>query len=161
MGDKTTTYTVRVDRYTDEDGRTFLEEHWTLPGKIHAGSDFPTDIVRHELTGEIYSLTYKDEEGQEHRDDGPAEIVYGEDLISLTWFKHGVCHNESGPAELEQDTETGVYTCESYRINDELHRDKLPALVRRDAKTGDVTEELFFENGKKVPRPLMSHLTPL
>ena len=40
------------------------------------------------------------ENGQEHRDDGPAEIYYDDngEYIGETWYKKGQLHRDDGPA---------------------------------------------------------------
>jgi hypothetical protein len=64
------------------------------------------------------NIRYRDENGNLHRDDGPAVIYWdGEQR----WYKHGIRHREDGPQAIFPGRGSAWYQ------NDKLHRDDGPA----------------------------------
>ena len=79
--------------------------------------------------------SYKDLNGQYHRDGGPA-IIFVDG--TLEWWKHGDLHREDGPAKEFPDG-----TLEWW-INGKLHRDDGPAAINYE---GELVSE-WYQNGK-------------
>ena len=68
-------------------------------------------------------ISWKNESGQWHRDDGPALI---EADGSQRWYQHGKLHRDDGPARIRPDG-----TQEWYQHGDR-HREDGPAVIRSD-----------------------------
>jgi hypothetical protein len=91
---------------------------------------------------------WKNENGQYHRDDGPA-VIYPSG--TKAWYKNGQLHRDDGHAVIFRDGTKHWY------INDQLHRNDGPALIRPDG-----TQEWYIKGKaysfkewiKKVPNKL-------
>jgi hypothetical protein len=103
----------------------------------------------YELTREI---SYKNEKGELHREDGPALIKYHKFNNTITkevFYKNGLRHREDGPALIKYFTEIAgdVIKEEYYYKNDLIHREDGPAFIsyNYDSK---VTTEQYLQNDK-------------
>jgi hypothetical protein len=64
-----------------------------------------------------------------------------------------VLHREDGPASIERDAATGNVIREGWYNNNVLERESGPAVIRRDATTGRVTYSVWYKNGEKIAPP--------
>ncbi len=100
----------------------------------------PAYQVLCQLTGEVppcclrESISWKDEGGRPHRDDGPAII---EADGTRKWYQHGKLHRDGEPAVIRAN---GV---SEWRQYGELHRDGGPAM------TGPDGMQVWYQNGKR------------
>ncbi len=91
------------------------------------------------------SVYWRDEDGQPHRDDGPAMIT---PIGGLFWYQHGKRHREDGPAEIW----TGGSM--SWRQHGKLHRDDGPAVIESNGRWAWYQHgELHRDDGPAVTWP--------
>ncbi len=90
-----------------------------------------TSHVLYQLAGETPPcclaeiIVWSDDDGQWHRDDGPA-ILWPDG--TQDWYRHGKIHREDGPAVIRADG-TRIWW-----QNGERHRDNGPAVIRADGR---------------------------
>ena len=77
---------------------------------------------------------FYDENGELHRDDGPAVI---NDNGSQAWYKHGKLHRIGGPATIHANGDEGWF------VDGKLHRLDGPA-------SDWITRKLWFVNGEHI-----------
>ena len=82
------------------------------------------------------TVVYLDEEGQVHRDDGPAVICQDG---TEEWFKHGQLHRIGGPAVCR----AGVY--QEWYIENRLEREDGPAITCTNGET-----EYWYDNFRLI-----------
>lgn len=72
-------------------------------------------------------VTYLDDRGRPHRDDGPAEVefLHGS-VVVMRWFRNGVLHREGGPAVVTREPRSGRVNATFY-VEGRLHRLDGPA----------------------------------
>lgn len=73
----------------------------------------------------------------------------------------GGLHREDGPAVIERDARSGIVVREEYWENDQLHREDGAAIIERGARTGEISSESFYENGKQLKRVIKGYPTPI
>ncbi len=91
-----------------------------------------------------------------HRLVGPARTLLDWDtdkLVREEYFNNGYRHRlaHEGPAFRAMNHLTDVVYMEDYYENDVLHNPYGPALIRRDAMTGETIIEDFYLKGERVP----------
>lgn len=84
------------------------------------------------------SFSYVDENGNYHRDDGPA--LFHANTGNKCWYQRGKLHRTDGPA-----VEYGNGD-KSWLINGQLHREDGPAIDRREVKS-------WYNNGNLIAEP--------
>jgi hypothetical protein len=139
------------------------------------------EVEYHPLTRKKVKVTYFDDEGRPHRDDGPAILTFAptglelsrtycqhgvitrddgpaiemidlEDLYhELIWVKNGKRHREDAPAQITTDLVTGVEFAVKWWHNDKKHRENGAAVTTRDRDTGEVNARFHLINGKPPP----------
>ena len=100
------------------------------PDSVHCliHSD-PVYQALYQVSGEIQpcclrkDVTWKDEHGELHRDDGPA-IIDADG--SQFWYQHGKLHRDDGPARISW------YGTQEWCQHGRVHRDDGPAVIRAD-----------------------------
>lgn len=100
-------------------------------------------VKNHYEDGSLESEIWYDEEGNRHREDGPAMILYTPEgsLISEEFYVHGKAHREDGPAVIHYGAD-GRVTKEDYMIDGQLHREVGPAVIWY-ANGEPVSEEIW------------------
>ena len=61
-------------------------------------------------------------------------------------------HRDNGPAVSGRDAKTGTVIYEVWWERGHRHHDNGPAFIQRDAATGTVTYEEWWSDGKVIPR---------
>ena len=90
--------------------------------------------------------TWYNDEGQLHREDGPAWIQHNHDgHVFEAWYKNNIYHRVGAPASIIKRNDLVIG--ETWYENGELHRVGGPAVMMLDEK-GIVREELWVEKGK-------------
>ncbi len=112
----------------------------------------PAYQVLYQLAGEVLpcclnkAIEYKDEDGQLHRDDGPALIM--PDGMRV-WYYHGERHRDDGPAAIGPDGEQLWYQ------HNKRHREDGPA------RTWPNGMRWWYWRGKRVTRRKHAELVRL
>jgi hypothetical protein len=76
-----------------------------------------------------------------------------------TWHdENGERHRVNGPALIVYDIDTGVVVREAWMQHGTLHRTDGPALITRDGTTGRVISTTWYAHGEQVPAPERSSL---
>jgi hypothetical protein len=89
--------------------------------------------------------TYRDAEGNIHRENGPAKIIeYADGFSDQFWYIKGVQHRDDGPALIERHRTT--YS-ESWFKQGKLHRDDGPAIT---LETPSRKKEQWFKEGNNI-----------
>lgn len=70
------------------------------------------------------TVKYFDDNGELHREDGPARIKYVGDYVQEKYYRHGLLHREDGPAVLDK-----VHGYRAWYLNDDFHRINGPAVT--------------------------------
>ena len=139
----------------DPKGHLLVREVWSEEGRFHREGDLPALIERDPITGVTVTAKFY-QHGELHRDGGPASIIRDPEsgiAIRQLWMQHAKCHRSAGkPAEIVRDGETGVVIEEHYAQNGLWHRESGPAVVKRDARTGSITERQHWLHGKLQDR---------
>jgi len=112
--------------------------------------------ARTELANGGYSIKYYDrlvyynQQGQRHREDGPAVIWYnkGGSIGNEWYFINDQRHREDGPADISYNNDGSIFI-ESYYINDLMHREDGPAYIGYN-KDGSIDYEEYDLYGKKI-----------
>ena len=106
-----------------------------------------------ETTSDGFTI-YRDEDGNLHREDGPAVTDYHGEYEAF--FRHGRRHREDGPAVIDR---RGHY--EEWWVDGDLHREDGPAVNYHDEKFNE-----FWHHGIEIsedrlgigPEPLPDYL---
>ena len=95
-------------------------------------------------------LTWKNENGQLHNENGPAVIGYNENgnVSYKSWYINGKYHNENGPAVIRY-YENGNVECKNWCVNGKYHNENGPAFIAYD-ENGNITKQQYWENGIKI-----------
>lgn len=100
----------------------------------------------------IRTEQYFNEEGELHREDGPAESMHeyedDEEYVTDSYYCNGKLHNEKGPAEVSYLLGNQCLYYEYY-INDVCHRLDGPAHIEFD-EMKNVEDEEYFINGHRI-----------
>mgnify|MGYP006423789001 CR=1 FL=1 len=85
--------------------------------------------------------------GELHRSDGPAKIVYNKSNIEAEYYFHnGKLHRENGPARILYNEDEYIIEAEYYIHNGKLHRKDGPAAIFYGIY-GFISNHFFFYNG--------------
>tara|TARA_R110002072_G_scaffold266193_2_gene425038 strand:- start:5275 stop:5688 length:414 start_codon:yes stop_codon:yes gene_type:complete len=124
-----------------------------MPVKDEIETTFEVKIIRNATTGLVSAEHWLiGGKGESPPGDRPSTILYDEEgrVDALLWKKDGKLHRENGPAWISVNPETGVHTHEDYYENGLCHRGgRLPAQIRRDGGTGEVTQVMYWEHGRE------------
>ena len=102
---------------------------------------------------------FRDEQGREHREGGPAFIEYRVDgsVESESYYREGQLHREGGSALISYWADGSVW-CEYY-LHDQKHRDGGPAVIYY-GPDGRVLCETYYLRGARVdPTDLQKPVT--
>ncbi|MEJ0044270.1 MAG: hypothetical protein WDM81_19535 [Rhizomicrobium sp.] len=131
--------------FTVRDGKSgfIFREEWHEDGiesPLHRDGG-PALILRSTETGAVtWEGWYQN--GKEHREDGPAIILYHEGGIGTElWYLRGKKHRENGPAAVSYFN--GVTISEEYHQHGLFHRLDGPALIWRNPDNGLVYREAW------------------
>jgi len=112
---------------------------------------FAVTIESDPKTGNVLREVWRNQKGQVSNPIGPAILQYDAITKNLI-FENWVINNESsrdensGPAMIHYDRETGIAVKESYFVGGNAHREDGPAEIHRNAKTGKITKSRYFKN---------------
>lgn len=120
-----------------------------LPDPISVNTENVT-VVQYE---DVKEVTYRNAEGVIHRDGAPAVTAYDEkgEVSSEHYLQNGEPHREDGPAVIYYIG--GEIGMQEYYQNGELHREDGPAGIYYD-ENGELESEDYFLNGEQQPKPL-------
>ena len=95
-------------------------------------------------------LTWKNENGHFHNENGPARISYNQNgnVKYKSWYINGQCHNENGPAFIEYYP-NGNVEYKSWFINGKRHNENGPAYIEYD-QSGNIIKQEYWENGIRI-----------
>ena len=69
-------------------------------------------------------------------------------IVWQVWTVNGVVHREGDlPARVTRDPETGIAVKTEYWFRNNPHRENGPAIIERDAHTGEITNEEYYRHG--------------
>ena len=102
------------------------------------------------VTNSRGDVEYRNEQGQLHREDGPAVVFNGG---SVAYWRNGKLHREGAPAIV-----TG--SSEAWYHNGKRHREDGPAYIERDREGEVVLEEFFIDDKELDALPLRPLPTP-
>ena len=97
------------------------------------------------------AIEYRNEDGEFHREDGPA-IIFRD--IYIAWYKNGKLHREDGPAEIELNGAKVWYS------EGKIHKEDGPAVIYPNngekywfinGEQYDKTDPIFDEAREKYP----------
>lgn len=112
---------------------------------------YSVEVLRDSETGEKVRERWT-LDGKLHRTDGPA--LQGWDNGKLTaqewWLKDKPSRLGGKPACLEIDPDSDVVVSEKYFVDGKPHKLGGPALIERDALTGQVTMAHYYRDGQKL-----------
>ena len=114
--------------------------------------------MKTELANGCYStnaggiLAYYNQQGQRHREDGPADIWYynNESIRSEWYYINGRKHREDGPAVIWYNDDGSIHN-EGYYINGLGHREDGPGYIRYN-KDGSIDYEEYYLYGKAITK---------
>ncbi len=121
-------------------------------GQLHVWADEPDDVyclvhnspsyqVLYRLNGETppcclqRDMKWRDEDGQRHRDDGPA-VIYTDG--TQLWYQHGKQHRDGGPAAI------WINGTQVWYQHGKQHREDGPAIIRANG------EQRWYWHGEEV-----------
>jgi hypothetical protein len=129
------------------DGETLSEQTWKNDDGNLHREDGPAQIYYDENGNVTLEIWFED--GKRHRLDGPAGTVYdeNENIEEKLWFENDNQHRLNGPANIEYDKQGNVTEKRWYEYG-KCHRLNEPAIIVYDDK-GNVTEEIWFKEEKR------------
>ena len=97
--------------------------------------------------GEVQYLTYVNDKGLIHREDGPAYFYYTEDgnLKFQAYYINGKRHRTDGPAEISYYEGTNIINYQCWRKNDNQYREDGPAYIEY-YPDGTKSEEVYLKD---------------
>ena len=136
---------------------------YNIPMTNSKEESYTVKVVKDVESGTVLSQAWFNAAGQEHNENGPAIVAYGDEGSpprKQTWMVDGQIHRpeNEGPAIISYDAESGQVV-ESYMQNDQLHRTNGPAILVTEMETGRVIHQRFFHNGKPY-KPWLEHANP-
>ena len=110
--------------------------------------------------GNIKSRDYYDDNGQLHKEDGPARQRWYENgqLDYQSYYINGQRHNDKGPAS-EGWYENGQLDYRSYSINGQLHNEQGPA-IEHWHKDGQLWFQVYWIEGKELIKTEIKSMIP-
>jgi len=86
--------------------------------------------------------------GEEHREGGPAHIEYNNDVITLEMYLiDGEIHREGGPAITFYNTDGSIFH-EAYYIDGKEHREDGPAIIYYNNES--INYKAYYKNGDRI-----------
>jgi uncharacterized protein len=103
--------------------------------------------------GQIRRIVYKNENGQLHREDGPAFRYWrmNGDVEYEKYYKNGKLHREGGAAIQSWYKYNSQKHCSSYYKHGKMHREDGPCIIWRHPN-GEVSREFFCLEDKKLSK---------
>ena len=110
--------------------------------------------------GNIKSREYFNDNGQLHKEDGPARQRWYENgqLRFQAYFINGRRHNEQGPAR-QRWYENGQLEFQEYYINDQLHNEQGPALECWN-ENGQLCLQEYWIEGNEITETEFKSMIP-